>query len=822
MSGDTVQPQLAGEAAPEAPSTSATTNTASEAAGVGSRVTKNGSVSKMRSHRGNVPTLPQTKFCPLCPARFTRTTHLNRHLKTHSNERLHECDRCHAQFTRSDLLTRHKRTCADSSANRSRRKSCQNCADSKVKCDLGRPCTKCKARGRECVYLNTPGIGSNTEACANNSQDVASSPEVSTVSPSTSSTQPDSSPEVNVSPQTSNSSSETVSNPTTAPDLLNHPPPLSSFSIPADPLDLNTTLPVFNTSALVASTAGDPESPGEKSYLTELFSSEMYDNLFSGLFTSSFQKNPTVPGHHFNMDSTSILTDRLEFTTIDQAIIEQYFGTHNASLAMYPNLSEPAFPSDPLESISEQEIIEPLPPPPPPTDQTVAVINPEMPTVAEYYQFVMAFLTTYAWHMPIVHVPTFLMESRHPALVKASKACGAMYSGTQAATNFIDRVLATVRDDIIADLSHATDYDTIIQLTLASVMVQTIGMFHKNPEQRAKSNVYHGMIVMMLRMNGFVEKTRDWKLPEIDFNDPVSVQTGWREWVRHESAKRALWICYLHDCCHSIYFNLSPTFHTEQFTLGLPAEDGLWTAKDATEWAALLNTPSPYGNMEVRLRGTYLKALYFYLAQNNPSNEPRPFHLTPFGHFLMIHAMMRKLFEMYLRDRLQFHQPGDAGGRPKLNPHFVDKDRVFHVQILLHYWLQSWLQSPETPRDVPESQQRFCFNALPFYWLAQAGLVAYQEGLPPFDPEGTYISSHELKFSLVKKWEKHIRKFLETNEQTPTMFWDEVMKGRIDSWQQESGFEYSHLLGFFHPRDPATTAAASSSAAASDSATTAA
>ncbi|CDO72788.1 hypothetical protein BN946_scf184994.g41 [Trametes cinnabarina] len=77
-------------------------------------LTKSGAVSKMRSHRGNIPTLPQNKLCPLCPAKFTRTTHLNRHLKTHTNERLHECDRCHAQFTRSDLLTRHKRTCCDS------------------------------------------------------------------------------------------------------------------------------------------------------------------------------------------------------------------------------------------------------------------------------------------------------------------------------------------------------------------------------------------------------------------------------------------------------------------------------------------------------------------------------------------------------------------------------------------------------------------------------------------------------------------------------------------------------------------------------------
>lgn len=34
-------------------------------------------------------------------------------------------------------------------------------------------------------------------------------------------------------------------------------------------------------------------------------------------------------------------------------------------------------------------------------------------------------------------------------------------------------------------------------LALASGLLQTIGMFHKNPEQRAKSNVYHGMIVMV-------------------------------------------------------------------------------------------------------------------------------------------------------------------------------------------------------------------------------------------------------------------------------------------------------------------------------------
>lgn len=43
---------------------------------------KDGGISKLRLHRGNIPILPQTKLCPHCPAKFTRTTHLNRHLHT--------------------------------------------------------------------------------------------------------------------------------------------------------------------------------------------------------------------------------------------------------------------------------------------------------------------------------------------------------------------------------------------------------------------------------------------------------------------------------------------------------------------------------------------------------------------------------------------------------------------------------------------------------------------------------------------------------------------------------------------------------------------
>lgn len=33
---------------------------------------KDGTSSKKRLHKGNIPTLPQNKLCPHCPAKFTR------------------------------------------------------------------------------------------------------------------------------------------------------------------------------------------------------------------------------------------------------------------------------------------------------------------------------------------------------------------------------------------------------------------------------------------------------------------------------------------------------------------------------------------------------------------------------------------------------------------------------------------------------------------------------------------------------------------------------------------------------------------------------
>lgn len=54
--------------------------------------------------------------------------------------------------------------------------------------------------------------------------------------------------------------------------------------------------------------------------------------------------------------------------------------------------------------------------------------------------------------MPIVHLPTFLQSPSLPILLTAMRACGAMYTSTATAAKYVEDVLATARDSIIAEL----------------------------------------------------------------------------------------------------------------------------------------------------------------------------------------------------------------------------------------------------------------------------------------------------------------------------------------------------------------------------------
>lgn len=218
--------------------------------------------------------------------------------------------------------------------------------------------------------------------------------------------------------------------------------------------------------------------------------------------------------------------------------------------------------------------------------------------------------------------------------------------------------------------------------------------------------------------------------------------------------------------------------------MALPCETTLWKAKNASEWVAALNDEhtTHRSNSWNRLKGIPLQEVFKILKSPSPSSHP-PLVLSSLAHFIIIHAVTTQVNHLGV-----------------LNPHGITtvdtpdginvdqatmtkiKGTVVELQTILHNWLQSWSVCPETIGQSADTLPFMC-NALPFYWMAQVSLIAYQKGLPPFGP--AFTTRGEEKFKLMKEWIRHIRAFLKKGEQSVTIFLDELMKIRMRNWQAE-------------------------------------
>ena len=257
----------------------------------------------------------------------------------------------------------------------------------------------------------------------------------------------------------------------------------------------------------------------------------------------------------------------------------------------------------------------------------------------------------------------------------------------------------------------------------------------------------------------------------------------------------ALLLSYLHDCCHCMYFSLSPAFQPAEFEINLPCDDAIWKAGSAREWFETLQSPSPHGTGQARISGV---GMQFALATLGEMRLPTlPLSLNPFGHLILIHTILRNLFasraESQSLEGTFFAAEisrGDGG----------TSDIVLATQYALHNWLQTWLNAPESMglgKNMEEPP--FVCDALPFYWLAQVSLLAIQEGTTIF--AGTSAEAKpEGRFRVIKQWLDRIRSFLRTGDQMPTNIWDELVKIRLqishDDLERDAG-QQDGLLAFF-------------------------
>lgn len=399
---------------------------------------------------------------------------------------------------------------------------------------------------------------------------------------------------------------------------------------------------------------------------------------------------------------------------------------------------------------------------------------PDDPPAEETQHYMYLFFSTFTRELPIVHPHTFRYEGKSEVLLRVLQACGALYVRTKKASRFIANTLTAVKQIFLHEFSkNVTDVEKQAHLVLAVCLIQTIGLFHERSDLRAASNLYHASKVAMLRRTGLFAVNGSWR-PSTQ--EHVTVDMLWRDWANHEVMKRSLLLSYMHDNINNIYFALPATYSLSEVAIHLPCEDRLWDARNGEEWFNVLQKPSPYGSYTERQIGVNFHKAIQSIGQTHTLLNP--YMVTPFGHFVIIHAFLAQLFCFCVEDRM----PPDPASPPKPNIQAL----TYRMQYSLFNWYKSWEASPDMPRPGPNEEPLFSHHALQYYWLGQIALLAHQEGLPPFENGSPQNLEVDFRYSLVKVWLKHIRKFLCRPGAEPTKLWQEMMAIRLKA-QGEDG-----------------------------------
>ena len=169
-------------------------------------------------------------------------------------------------------------------------------------------------------------------------------------------------------------------------------------------------------------------------------------------------------------------------------------------------------------------------------------------------------------------------------------------------------------------------------------------------------------------------------------------------------------------------------------------------AKTANEWAHLLFSPSPYGTIEERIYGVPMPRALIAVGLGGPqmtadasaSPEPPPElnAVSPFGHFILLQTLVGEL----LSRCSEANSVANSGASPPAEGEEQVNEHVHVMLLALHRWLQMWLKTSNASRNAnppggtgtEQKATGLMSDPLPFYWLAQLLLVAFQEGLPPF------------------------------------------------------------------------------------------
>lgn len=311
-----------------------------------------------------------------------------------------------------------------------------------------------------------------------------------------------------------------------------------------------------------------------------------------------------------------------------------------------------------------------------------------LPSCHSLTRFVNAFFDGFYPHLPIVHIPTFVVEDCSPELVLSMAALGAQYRYEHrkgvllfyAAKSILqkgayEREKRTVSENFLKSSSalsevpyspHSSSAGTLGETTTSSTQPReelmrearctlyliVFATWQRETELVREAFALQSSLVRCLRESGLGESM------EVLQNTVVD----WRTWVQQESDRRVKIFSFAFLNLQCIAFNVPPVLLSNEVQLRLPSSCMEWIAPDQEKWALVRQS----GHQEQALFQDGLKRLMRGSRDTDPNPGQRP---SPLANYILLHAIIQQI--ILTRQALFFAIDDDSSLQQAQNENFM-------------------------------------------------------------------------------------------------------------------------------------------------------
>ncbi len=301
----------------------------------------------------------------------------------------------------------------------------------------------------------------------------------------------------------------------------------------------------------------------------------------------------------------------------------------------------------------------------------------------QVHHLLSVYTVTYHTHFPLMHFPSFKVETCDIHLLAALVMMGTVWEPTCTL-----RETREMMELLYAPAEMAMVSSEEVSLQSAQCMFLLIVMYawHGSSQQRSNAPAKFATLSGVLRKAGFL------------LEQPTPTTWRWQEWADQESRARVTLHYLMLDASMVIFFNIPPNFGSLEIRVDMPCDDEAWESDNPAEVQKLVSS---------RPRLSFPNALQMLLS---PDLEFPADCCNEFGRGVLIHAIHNHIWtaQHYLLPQ----QPKSAS-----------EDFVDVMSNALEKWRGAF-QEQSTVRDGGRHQRAgFCRDGEPYFWLAKLFLA---------------------------------------------------------------------------------------------------